>query len=65
MGLASVALDAQAVVTHGFQMRAARDEDDIGAGLCQGGPEGSADAAGAYDGYAHGSNSVSFLGIRS
>ncbi len=64
-GFASAALDAQAVLAHGRQMGAAGDEGDVGAGFGQGSPEGAANSAGTDDGYAHGSNSVSFLGIRS
>ena len=64
-GFTAAAFDPQAVFPHGFQVGAAGDECDVGTGIRQGGPEGTADTAGSDNGYTHGSNSLSLEGIRS
>ena len=64
-GFAASAFYPEAVFAYCLQVGAAGDEGYVGTGFGQGGPEGAADSAGTDDGYAHGSNSVSFLGIRS
>jgi hypothetical protein len=59
VGLAPAALDPQAILAHGGEMRAARDECYISSSLGQCRTECSADAAGADYGYTHGSPPVS------
>ncbi len=53
MGLAAAAFDPQAVCPHRGQMSAACHEGHVRAGFRESGPEGSSDATGADDGYAH------------
>src|SRR5580698_7958559 len=57
MGVAAPALDLQPLALHRRQMRAARDERHVGAGLGQRRTKPASDAAGAYNRNPHGFSS--------
>ena len=54
MALAAAALNSQALALHGGQVRAARDEGDVGAGFCQRHAKSASDSAGADNCNTHG-----------
>jgi hypothetical protein len=54
MGVAARALNFQSVALHGGEMRAPRNERDVGAGLRQRRTEATSDAAGADNCNPHG-----------
>ena len=62
MGVAARALNFQAIALHGGEMRAARDEGDVGARLGQRRAKPASDAAGADNRNTHGVFLTRFVG---